>query len=167
MTGKVAIVSGAAEGIGAGLVADYRGQGWTVVASARTIAPSEDPDVFTLKGDITGPETADRTVGGALGRFGHIDTLVLRHRLDRSVTCHEETGKSGKRASPCTGMAGLVDSAAQGEPPGYLPGARPGRGLVASTWAPGSDRRLTSITAPPSGRFRPGGVRGPARRDCC
>ena len=76
MTGKVAIVSSAAEGIGAGLVAGYRKQGWTVVASARTITPSEDPDVLTIEGDIADPETADRIVGGALGQFGRIDTLV-------------------------------------------------------------------------------------------
>jgi NAD(P)-dependent dehydrogenase (short-subunit alcohol dehydrogenase family) len=76
MTGKVAIVSGASEGTGAGLVAGYRRQGWAVVAIARTITPPEDPGVLTVAGDITDPEVADRIVGGALGRFGRIDTLV-------------------------------------------------------------------------------------------
>jgi len=76
MTGKVAIISGASRGIGAGLVTGYRRQGWAVVASARTIKPSEDPDLLTLPGDITDPETADRVIGGALGRWGRIDTLV-------------------------------------------------------------------------------------------
>jgi NAD(P)-dependent dehydrogenase (short-subunit alcohol dehydrogenase family) len=52
MTGKVAIVSGASQGIGAGLVAGYRSRGWAVVASARTITPSEDPYVLTVEGDI-------------------------------------------------------------------------------------------------------------------
>ena len=76
MTGKVAIISGASRGIGAGLVTGYRRQGWAVVASARTIKPSEDPDLLTVAGDITDPETADRVIGGALGRWGRIDTLV-------------------------------------------------------------------------------------------
>ena len=76
MTGKVAVVSGASRGIGTGLVAGYRRQGWAVVASARTIKPSEDPDLLTVAGDITDPETADRAIDGALGRFGRIDTLV-------------------------------------------------------------------------------------------
>jgi NAD(P)-dependent dehydrogenase (short-subunit alcohol dehydrogenase family) len=76
MTGKVAIVSGASQGIGAGLVAGYRSRGWAVVASARTITLSEDPDVLTVEGDIADPETVDRIIGGALGRFGRIDTLV-------------------------------------------------------------------------------------------
>ena len=52
MTGKVAIVSGASRGIGGGLVAGYRRQGWAVVTSARTITPSEDPGVLTVTGDI-------------------------------------------------------------------------------------------------------------------
>jgi NAD(P)-dependent dehydrogenase (short-subunit alcohol dehydrogenase family) len=76
MTGKVAIVTDASRGIGAGLVAGYRRQGWAVVASARTITPSEDPGVFTVTGDIADAEIADRIIGGALRRFGRIDTLV-------------------------------------------------------------------------------------------
>ena len=77
MTGKVAIISGASRGIGAGLVAGYRRQGWAVVASTpRTIKPSGDRDLLTVAGDIADPETAERIVGGALGRFGRIDTLV-------------------------------------------------------------------------------------------
>ena len=76
MTGKVAVISGASEGIGAGLVAGYRGRGWAVVASARTIKPSEDPAVLTVADDIADPATADRIISGALDRFGRIDTLV-------------------------------------------------------------------------------------------
>ena len=73
---RVAIITGGSQGIGAGLVAGYRRQGWAVVASAKTIKPSEDRDVLTVPGDIAEPATADRIIGGALGRFGRIDTLV-------------------------------------------------------------------------------------------
>ena len=73
---KVAIVTGGSQGIGAGLVAGYRRQGWSVVATARTMKPAEDADVLTVAGDIADPATADRIIGGALGRFGRIDTLV-------------------------------------------------------------------------------------------
>jgi NAD(P)-dependent dehydrogenase (short-subunit alcohol dehydrogenase family) len=79
MTGngrRVAIITGGSQGIGAGLVAAYRGRGWAVVASARTIKPSEDPDVLTVDGDIAEPATADLIIGGALERFGRIDTLI-------------------------------------------------------------------------------------------
>ena len=76
MTGKVAVITGGSQGIGAGLVAGYRGRGWAVVASARTIKPSQDPDLLTVEGDITEPATADRIIAAALDRFGRIDTLV-------------------------------------------------------------------------------------------
>ena len=73
---RVAIITGGSQGIGASLVAAYRKQGWAVVANARTIKPAQDPDVLTVEGDITEPATADRIIGGALERFGRIDTLV-------------------------------------------------------------------------------------------
>jgi NAD(P)-dependent dehydrogenase (short-subunit alcohol dehydrogenase family) len=73
---RVAIITGGSQGIGADLVAGYRGRGWAVVANARTIKPSEDPDVLTIEGDIAEPVTADRIIEGALERFGRIDTLV-------------------------------------------------------------------------------------------
>jgi len=73
---KVAIVTGGSQGIGAGLVAAYRRQGWGVVANARTMKPAEDPDVLAVEGDITDPATAEQIISGALGRFGRIDTLI-------------------------------------------------------------------------------------------
>ena len=73
---RVAIITGGSQGIGAGLVAGYRKQGWAVVASARTIMPAEEPDLLTVRGDIAEPVTADRIVEAALDRFGRIDTLV-------------------------------------------------------------------------------------------
>jgi NAD(P)-dependent dehydrogenase (short-subunit alcohol dehydrogenase family) len=73
---RVAIITGGSQGIGAGLVAGYRKRGWAVVASARTITPAEEPDLLTVRGDITEPATADRIVEAALDRFGRIDTLI-------------------------------------------------------------------------------------------
>jgi NAD(P)-dependent dehydrogenase (short-subunit alcohol dehydrogenase family) len=73
---KVAVITGASQGIGAGLVDAYRRLGYGVVATSRSIAPSADADVVTVQGDIADADTAERVVAGALGRFGRIDTLV-------------------------------------------------------------------------------------------
>lgn len=73
---RVAVITGASQGIGAALVAGYRAQGWAVVANSLTIKPSDDPAVLTVQGDVSQHGTADRIVAGALERFGHIDTLV-------------------------------------------------------------------------------------------
>jgi NAD(P)-dependent dehydrogenase (short-subunit alcohol dehydrogenase family) len=73
---QVVIITGASQGIGAGLVAGYRQRGWAVVANSRTIRQPDDPDVLCVEGDVAEPATAGRIVGEALGRFGRVDTLV-------------------------------------------------------------------------------------------
>jgi NAD(P)-dependent dehydrogenase (short-subunit alcohol dehydrogenase family) len=73
---KVAVVTGASRGIGAGLVAGYRRAGYAVVGVARSMPPSDDPDRLTIQGDITDAGTAQRVVDQALDRFGRVDTLV-------------------------------------------------------------------------------------------
>jgi NAD(P)-dependent dehydrogenase (short-subunit alcohol dehydrogenase family) len=73
---RVAIITGASQGIGAGLVDGYRQRGWAVVANALTIRPADDPAVLTVEGDVSEPATGDRIVAAALRRFGRIDTLV-------------------------------------------------------------------------------------------
>jgi NAD(P)-dependent dehydrogenase (short-subunit alcohol dehydrogenase family) len=73
---KVAIITGGSQGIGAGLVAGYRQQGWAVVAVSRTIKPAADPDVLTVAGDVSDPATTDEIISRALRRFGRIDTLI-------------------------------------------------------------------------------------------
>ncbi len=73
---KAVIVTGASQGIGAALVEGYRKLGHAVVAVSRTIAPSADPDIVTVQGDIADRATAERAVAVAVERFGRLDTLV-------------------------------------------------------------------------------------------
>ena len=73
---KVAIITGASRGVGAGLATAYRKRGWAVTASARTIRPSGDEDLLTVPGDVTELAAAARVIDAALDRFGRIDTLV-------------------------------------------------------------------------------------------
>jgi NAD(P)-dependent dehydrogenase (short-subunit alcohol dehydrogenase family) len=73
---KVAVITGASQGIGAGLVAAYRKLGYAVVATSRTIAPSDDAAVLTVQGDIAELATADRVIDAGMAEFGRIDTLV-------------------------------------------------------------------------------------------
>ena len=73
---KVAIITGASQGMGAALVDAYRALGYAVVANSRSIAPADDPGVAAVAGDIAEPETADRIVATAVERFGRVDTLI-------------------------------------------------------------------------------------------
>jgi len=73
---KVAIITGASQGIGAGLTEAYRKSGYAVIATARSIEPPEDPGIVAVAGDIADPDTAQRVVDTAIERFGRIDTLI-------------------------------------------------------------------------------------------
>jgi NAD(P)-dependent dehydrogenase (short-subunit alcohol dehydrogenase family) len=73
---KVAVITGASQGFGAGLVKAYRDRNYRVIANSRSIKPSKDSDVLTIAGDVADPKTADRIVEEGLARFGRIDTLI-------------------------------------------------------------------------------------------
>jgi NAD(P)-dependent dehydrogenase (short-subunit alcohol dehydrogenase family) len=73
---KVAIITGASQGIGAGLVAGFRRSGYAVVGTSRSIPSSDAPDYLSVQGDIADAETAERVVERALDRFGRIDSLI-------------------------------------------------------------------------------------------
>ena len=75
-TQKVAIITGASQGIGAELVKAYRQRGYRVVATARSIRQSDDADVLAVAGDIADPDTARRVVAAAVEKFGRVDALV-------------------------------------------------------------------------------------------
>jgi NAD(P)-dependent dehydrogenase (short-subunit alcohol dehydrogenase family) len=73
---RVVVVTGASQGIGAGLVAGYRRLGFSVVATARSISPAKDEQVLAIAGDIRDRATAHKVVAAAKERFGRVDTLV-------------------------------------------------------------------------------------------
>ncbi len=73
---KVAIVTGASQGIGAGVADSFRRAGYGVVGTSRSISPSDAPDFLTVRGDVAEVETAQMIVEQAVKRFGRIDTLI-------------------------------------------------------------------------------------------
>jgi NAD(P)-dependent dehydrogenase (short-subunit alcohol dehydrogenase family) len=73
---KVAVITGASQGIGAALVKAYRERNWLVVANSRSIKPSSDEGVLAVAGDIGDRAVAERVIAQGVARFGRIDTLV-------------------------------------------------------------------------------------------
>ncbi len=76
MSPPVAIITGASQGIGAGLVAGYRSAGWAVVGVALSVSASDDDDFVAVAGDVADPATAQRAIDQGLDRYGRIDTLI-------------------------------------------------------------------------------------------
>jgi len=79
-TQKTAIVTGASQGIGAGLVKAFLDRGYNVVANSRNITKSgafEASDKLALvDGSIAEPATAAKIAEVAKTKFGSIDALV-------------------------------------------------------------------------------------------
>ena len=75
---KTAIVTGASQGIGAGLVEGFLKRGYNVVATARNASQSltASPSLIPVDGDISKQETATKTVEAAIAHFGSINVLV-------------------------------------------------------------------------------------------
>jgi NAD(P)-dependent dehydrogenase (short-subunit alcohol dehydrogenase family) len=77
---KTAIVTGASQGIGAGIVKAFVDRGFNVVANSRKMTQSAEVaasnQVALVDGDIGEPATAARIVETALSRFESIDALV-------------------------------------------------------------------------------------------
>ena len=73
---KVAVITGASQGIGAALVQAFSSRGYAVVANSRSIKATDDPNVAIVQGDVADPNTAKLAVARALERFGRVDTLV-------------------------------------------------------------------------------------------
>jgi len=77
---KTAIVTGASQGIGAGIVSAFLERGYQVLASSRSITKSgtfsSADNLALVDGDIGDPATAAKIVETAVGRFGTIDALV-------------------------------------------------------------------------------------------
>src|SRR5438445_1184822 len=79
-TRKTAIVTGASQGIGAGIVKRFVERGFNVVANSRKMTQSTEVTasdrVALVDGDIGDPATAAKIVETALSRFESIDVLV-------------------------------------------------------------------------------------------
>src|SRR6476659_10460478 len=73
---KVAVITGASQGMGAALVEAYRDRDYGVVATARSIRPTNDDQILAVPGDIADRKTAERVISEGLARFGRIDTLI-------------------------------------------------------------------------------------------
>jgi 3-oxoacyl-[acyl-carrier protein] reductase len=75
LTGQVALVTGAAQGLGRAFAERLRAEGCEIVACDRREAVNE-VDGLTYVGDVRDPATVRMVVDGAVAKHGRIDILV-------------------------------------------------------------------------------------------
>ena len=108
---KTAIVTGASQGIGAGIVKALVERGFNVVASSRKVTQSAEvaasDQVALVDGDIGERHTAVRIVETALSRFASVDVLVNNAGIFFTKPFTEYTPEDFK-ALVSTNLAGFL-----------------------------------------------------------
>ncbi len=85
--GKVAIVTGAASGIGRATVELLHGRGASVIAGDRDpeVNALARPGIFPLVADVTEEDAARQAVAAATEQFGRLDILVNKLVVDMTL----------------------------------------------------------------------------------
>jgi len=73
---KVVVITGASQGIGAGLVQGFVERGYRVAANSRSIGGKATAGILPIAGDISEPAVARRVIESTVETFGRVDTLV-------------------------------------------------------------------------------------------
>jgi NAD(P)-dependent dehydrogenase (short-subunit alcohol dehydrogenase family) len=112
---KVAVVTGASQGIGAGIVQAFRERNYRLVATSRSIKPVADADIVTVQGDVGAPDTAKRVFEAALERFGRVDTLVNNAGLfmAKPFTAYSQDDYAVYMSTNVTGFFHMTQRAAE------------------------------------------------------
>jgi NAD(P)-dependent dehydrogenase (short-subunit alcohol dehydrogenase family) len=103
LAGKVAIVTGASQGIGLAIARAYVREGASVVMSARRAEVLEAEarklaeaggNVLAITADVARREDASRTIAAAVERFGRLDILVNNAQTTRQAGVESITDES-------------------------------------------------------------------------
>ena len=90
---KVALVTGASEGIGRAIAETLRDEGWRVLAAQRREAEGFE----SIAADLSKPDAAERTIAEAVRRAGALDLLVNNAGFMREGTAEETTIEAFER----------------------------------------------------------------------
>lgn len=95
---RVALVTGAARGQGAAIVARLRADGFAVAAADLLEIDTEDPDVLTVDLDVSSPPQWSAAVARVVAHFGGLNVLVNNAGVLHRAPLGEETAEGFERA---------------------------------------------------------------------
>jgi NAD(P)-dependent dehydrogenase (short-subunit alcohol dehydrogenase family) len=108
---KTVIVTGASQGIGAGVIKAFLARGYNVVGTARSATKSTNlsasDHLALIDGDIGQPETAQKVAQLAIKKFGSIDAVVANAGIFLVKPFTEYT-PDDFRALVSTNLAGFI-----------------------------------------------------------
>ena len=108
---KTVIVTGASQGIGAGVVRAFLARGYNVVGTSRSATKSKEltasAHLALVDGDIGRLQTAENVAQTALNRFGSIDAVVANAGIF-SVKRFTDYTPEDLRALVSTNLAGFI-----------------------------------------------------------
>lgn len=96
LAGKVAVITGASRGLGAGLADDFLARGMNVAVCARSPLPLENGEhVLTTRLDIADATAVDAFAAQTIAKFGRIDLWINNAAtLDPVVKARDLTGEA-------------------------------------------------------------------------
>ena len=112
---RVALVTGAARGQGAAIVARLRADGFAVAAADRLEIDTGDPDVLTVDLDVSSPPQWSAAVARVVTHFGGLNALVNNAGVLHRAPLGEETAEGFERAwrvntlGPFLGITAVVE----------------------------------------------------------
>ena len=146
LAGKVALVTGASSGLGAGFAVALAQAGADVVLAARRAARLDavrreveklGRPALAAETDVTDPEACQTAVRAAVERFGHLDVLINNAGLGTAVPALRETPEQFRAVIDVNllGAYWMAQAAARVMPPGSaIVNIASVLGLVKSFW---------------------------------
>ncbi len=113
VTGRVAVITGASRGLGAGLAARWAEAGLRLGLAARTepAAPA-GAEVVTMSVDVTDPEAVDYFCAAVGERFGRIDLWVNNAGLLEPIAPLRDADPAALRANVEVNVLGVLSGSA-------------------------------------------------------
>jgi short-subunit dehydrogenase len=142
IAGKVALITGASEGIGAATAEELRRRGAKLALVARSgekLAAVGGPEALRLPADVTDAGARERAVAATLDRFGRIDILINNAGVGMYVPAYRAP-VDGMRAMfdlnvfAAVAMAQLAVPAMRGQGGGLIVNVSSIAGLVPLPW---------------------------------
>ena len=99
---KTVIITGASQGIGAGVVQAFLDRGYNVVATSRNITKSGaftgSGQLVLVDGDIAESTVVAKVVETAISKFGSIDATALLSRIPPAAVTQSLQGRDRRRS---------------------------------------------------------------------